>query len=96
MVRGAILAVGTIVGYYFNWLPYLLQVSEDGWRYLIAGGLLLVMHTGIDLCPTWSSTSADLDHAYHDCMAFVLDRVHLYPLAMWQLNRTIRVRSADC
>ncbi|MEM7125814.1 MAG: iron ABC transporter permease [Chloroflexota bacterium] len=43
LVRVAILAVGTVVGYYFNWLPYLLQISENGWRYLIAGGLALVM-----------------------------------------------------
>lgn len=41
--RVAILACGTVVGYYFNWLPYLLQISEDGWRYLIAGGLTAVM-----------------------------------------------------
>lgn len=43
LVRVGILTVGTIVGYYFNWLPYLLQISEDGWRYLIAAGLALVM-----------------------------------------------------
>ena len=42
-LRVALLAVGTVVGYYFNWLPYLLQISENGWRYLIAGGLLLVL-----------------------------------------------------
>ena len=43
LVRVGILTVGTIAGYYFNWLPYLLQISEDGWRYLIAAGLALVM-----------------------------------------------------
>ncbi len=43
LTRVLLLTVGTVVGYYFNWLPYLLQFSEDGWRYLIVGGLLLVM-----------------------------------------------------
>lgn len=40
--RVAILAVGTVVGYGFNWLPYYLRLDEDGWRWLLAGGFLLL------------------------------------------------------
>jgi hypothetical protein len=29
-------------GYYFNWLPYLLNLNEDGWRYLLAAGFALL------------------------------------------------------
>ena len=41
-VRILLFSVATLVGYYFNWLPYLLQISEDSWRYLIAAGLILL------------------------------------------------------
>jgi len=40
--RVAILAVGTVVGYGFNWLPYYLRLDENGWRWLLAGGFLLL------------------------------------------------------
>jgi iron(III) transport system permease protein len=40
--RVAIIAVGTVAGYYFNWLPYLLQIDENGWRWLLAAGFLLL------------------------------------------------------
>lgn len=30
-------ALASLAGYYFNWLPYLLGLDEDGWRWLIAG-----------------------------------------------------------
>jgi iron(III) transport system permease protein len=31
-----LLLAASFVGYYFNWLPYLLGLDEDGWRWLIA------------------------------------------------------------
>ena len=37
---------GSAAGYYFNWLPYLLGLTEDGWRYLLAGGFLLLAIAG--------------------------------------------------
>ncbi len=37
---------GTVAGYYFNWLPYLLNVNEDGWRYLLAAGFVLLALAG--------------------------------------------------
>lgn len=33
---------GSVAGYYFNWLPYLLNLDEDGWRYLLAAGFTLL------------------------------------------------------
>ena len=33
-------------GYYFNWLPYLLNLTEDGWRLLLAAGFLLLAVIG--------------------------------------------------
>jgi iron(III) transport system permease protein len=33
---------GAFAGYYFNWLPYLLNINENGWRYLLAGGFALL------------------------------------------------------
>jgi len=36
-----ILAVGTVAGFALNWLPYLLNLDETGWRYLLAAGFLL-------------------------------------------------------
>ncbi len=40
--RLAILAVGTVAGYYFNWLPYFLGLGEDGWRWLLIGGFVVL------------------------------------------------------
>ena len=36
-----LLVAGMLAGYGLNWLPYLLNLTEDGWRYLLAGGFLL-------------------------------------------------------
>ena len=37
---------GAFAGYYFNWLPYLLSLTEDGWRYLLAAGFMLLAVIG--------------------------------------------------
>ena len=38
-----VLLVGTaFVGYYLNWAPYLLGLTEDGWRYVLMIGFLLL------------------------------------------------------
>ena len=37
-------------GYYFNWLPYLLDLNEDGWRYLLALGYTLLAVIGAVWC----------------------------------------------
>ena len=37
---------GAFAGYYFNWLPYLLNINEDGWRYLLAAGYTLLAVIG--------------------------------------------------
>jgi iron(III) transport system permease protein len=37
---------GALAGYYFNWLPYLLNINEDGWRYLLAAGYTLLAIIG--------------------------------------------------
>jgi iron(III) transport system permease protein len=37
---------GTLAGYYFNWLPYLLNLNEDGWRYLLAASFALLALIG--------------------------------------------------
>jgi iron(III) transport system permease protein len=37
---------GAFAGYYFNWLPYLLNIDEDGWRYLLAAGYMLLAVIG--------------------------------------------------
>jgi iron(III) transport system permease protein len=37
---------GALGGYYFNWLPYLLNIDEDGWRLLLAGGFVLLAAIG--------------------------------------------------
>lgn len=42
MVQLAIVLGGSFAGYYFNWLPYLLNINEDGWRYLLAAGYTLL------------------------------------------------------
>ena len=36
------LLAATVLGYLFNWLPYLLGLTEDGWRYLLAAGFVLL------------------------------------------------------
>ena len=40
--QASVLIVGTALGYGINWLPWLLGLTEDGWRYLLAGLLLLL------------------------------------------------------
>lgn len=40
--RVAIIAAGTVLGYGFNWLPYFLRLDEDGWRWLLVAGFLLL------------------------------------------------------
>ena len=42
VVQAILVLGGAYAGYYFNWLPYLLNLSEDGWRYLLAGGFTLL------------------------------------------------------
>ena len=37
---------GAFAGYYFNWLPSLLNINEDGWRYLLAAGFALLALIG--------------------------------------------------
>lgn len=41
-----LLVVGTVAGYYINWLPYLLHLNENGWRYLLVAGFLLLAIVG--------------------------------------------------
>jgi iron(III) transport system permease protein len=41
-----IVLLGTVAGYYFNWLPYLLNIDEDGWRLLLAAGFTLLAIMG--------------------------------------------------
>lgn len=41
-----LLLLGAMAGYSLNWLPYLLQVNEDGWRLMLAGGFLLLALVG--------------------------------------------------
>ncbi len=40
--RVVIIAVGTVVGYGFNWLPFYLRLDENGWRWLLVGGFLVL------------------------------------------------------
>lgn len=47
----ALLLGATFVGYYFNWLPYLLGLSEDGWRLLVAAGFALLAVVGAAWAP---------------------------------------------
>jgi iron(III) transport system permease protein len=42
---GLLLTSG-LLGYYFIWLPYQLGLNEDGWRYLLAGGFVLLAVLG--------------------------------------------------
>lgn len=42
VARIGLLLLGSAAGYFFNWLPYLLRLDEEGWRFLIAGGFLVV------------------------------------------------------
>jgi len=42
----ALVAGAGAAGYYFNWLPYLFGLTEDGWRYLLAIGFLLLAAGG--------------------------------------------------
>ncbi len=46
-----LLLAATVIGYLFNWLPYLLSLSEDGWRYLIAVGFVLLGIAGAAFAP---------------------------------------------
>jgi iron(III) transport system permease protein len=46
LLQLAIVLGGAFAGYYFNWLPYLLNLNEDGWRYLLAGGFTLLALIG--------------------------------------------------
>lgn len=41
-----LLLAGTVAGYFFNWLPYMLGLNEDGWRYLLAANFLLAAVLG--------------------------------------------------
>ena len=50
-VQIALLLAATALGYYFNWLPHLLGLTEDGWRLLIAGGFLLLAVMGAAWAP---------------------------------------------
>lgn len=48
-LRVVIVALASIGGYYLNWGPYLLGITEDGWRYLLAAlfvGLAVVAGLG--------------------------------------------------
>ncbi len=47
--RVAILAAGTVLGYAINWLPSILQFTEDNWRYMLAAGFLLLAALGPSL-----------------------------------------------
>ncbi len=50
-VQIALLLAATALGYYFNWLPYLLGLTEDGWRLLIAAGFVLLAVMGAAWAP---------------------------------------------
>jgi len=51
LLQIVLLLVATVLGYLFNWLPYLLNLTEDGWRYLIAVGFLLLAVSGAAFAP---------------------------------------------
>jgi iron(III) transport system permease protein len=51
LLQIALLLVATVLGYLFNWLPSLLNLTEDGWRYLIAVGFLLLAVSGAAFAP---------------------------------------------
>jgi iron(III) transport system permease protein len=46
IVQVAVLLAASVAGYYINWLPYLLGLTEDGWRYLLATGFVLLAVAG--------------------------------------------------
>src|SRR5690606_35108089 len=49
--RILVLVAASAVGYYFNWLPYLFSLSEDGWRWLIASAFALLAVAGAAYAP---------------------------------------------
>jgi iron(III) transport system permease protein len=51
LLQIVLLLAATVLGYLFNWLPYLLNLTEDGWRYLIAVGFLLLAVSGAAFAP---------------------------------------------
>jgi len=42
LARVGIIGVGTVLGYGLNWLPYYLRLDENGWRWLLVAGFLLL------------------------------------------------------
>lgn len=42
LLQIVVLLAAALVGYYFNWLPYLFGLDENGWRYLIMAGFVLL------------------------------------------------------
>ncbi len=49
--QAALLLAATVAGYLFNWLPYYLSLTEDGWRYLLAAGFVLLGIAGAAFAP---------------------------------------------
>lgn len=46
-----LLIAATVFGYLCNWIPYYLSLTEDGWRYLLAVGFLLLGIAGAAFAP---------------------------------------------
>lgn len=82
--RVAIIAVGTVLGYGFNWLPYFLRLDENGWRWLLAGVLLLLALLAWRMSPAGRGRNAALVLVG---MALFLAIVNLSPLLTEPMTR---------
>ena len=85
--RLAILAVGTVAGYYFNWLPFFLNLDENGWRWLlIAGFATLAVVAWFGAKPGRQRAAAGVLLV----MALLLVIVNLSPLVLEPMTRWAR------
>jgi len=80
-----LLLAASFVGYYFNWLPYLLGLDEDGWRWLIAGIFVVLAVAGwFGAAPERRRMVALLFGAMALALAvYNLSPLFLEPLARW-------------
>lgn len=79
-----LLLVASFVGYYFNWLPYLLGLDEDGWRWLIAALFALLAAGG------WFAASSERRRMVvllFGAMALLLAVYNLSPLLLDPIAR---------
>lgn len=79
-----LLLAATVAGYFFNWLPYVLGLDEDGWRYLIAAGFLVAAALGAVFTPPKSRRLVVLAFG---AMALALVIYNLSPLFTEPLAR---------